>query len=141
MKSLKFVFSICVCRLFSIISFVCCISLQQYTRTRCHGHLRYVRSLFDRSCFYKMKAVLIFKRWVGSATPYPPAWGCAPDPAFLQWHREFDRLTSQCTKLNTNQQIILVKICILETLFRQFFVSPNKYITSKKFFFFAQSKR
>ena len=61
-----------------------------YLLTRCRGHSKYVRSFLDRSYFYKMKAVINFLRWGGSAPPYPPGWGCAPDPAFLQWHRELN---------------------------------------------------
>ena len=49
--------------------------------------------LIDRSCFYRMKAVINFLRLGDGAPPYPPGWGCAPDPAFLQWHRELNGLT------------------------------------------------
>ena len=75
-------------------------------KTRCRRHSKYVRSLFDRFYFYKMKEVINFLRWGGLTPPYP---------AFLQCHRELNELTSQNTKLKPNQEIILVNICILET--------------------------
>ena len=81
--------------------------------------------------FYKMKAVIHFLRWGGSAPTYPPGWGCAPDPSFLQCHRELNRLTSHHTILKTSQDIILVNIFTLETHFLSFFVNPYKYIISK----------
>ena len=58
------------------------------------GHYsKYVRSLFDMSYFYEIKAIINFLRWGGSAPP---------DPAFLQCHREPNGLTSEYTKLKTN---------------------------------------
>ena len=73
--------------------------------------------------------------------PYPPGWGCTPDPAYLQWHRVPNRLTSQYTKLKTNQGIILVNISILEVTDTSllFFVSPTKFNISK-IVIFAQHK-
>ena len=77
---------------------------------------------------YKMKAVINFLRW-GAPPPMPPWMGNAPGPAFLQWHRVPNVLTSQYTKLETNQEIILLNICIFEVtdIILSFFVSPNKY--------------
>ena len=100
--------------------------------TRCRWHSKYIWSLFDRSCFYKMKAVKKFLRWVGFAPSFPSGWVCAPEPAFLQWHKELKGLTNQYTKLKTTKEITLVKICIIETHFLPFFVSHNinKYIIS-----------
>ena len=47
----------------------------------------------------------------GASLPYTPhGWGCAPDPAFLQWNKVPNGLKSQYTKLKTNQAIILVNI-------------------------------
>ena len=97
--------------------------LHAANKIRCRGHSKYVLSLFDKSYFYKMKAVINFSRWGGSAPPYPPGWGYTPDPAFLQWHKELNGLTCQYKKLKTNQAIILVNFSILEvtdTIFATF---------------------
>ena len=74
-----------------------------------------------------MKAVIIFLRWGGSAPP---------DSAFLQGHRVPDGLISQYTKLQTNQEIILVSICILEVARNIFtiFCKSYKYTITKKIF-------
>ena len=72
-------------------------------KTRCKGHSKYVRSLFDSSYFYKKKAVIIFLRWGVSAHPYPPGWGCSPDPAFLEWHWVPNGIKTKYTKLKINQ--------------------------------------
>ena len=61
-----------------------------YISTRYRWYSKNVRSLFDRSYFYEMKVVVNFFRWGGSAPPNPTGWGCAPDPAFLHWHRELN---------------------------------------------------
>ena len=52
--------------------------------------LKICPEFFDRSYFYEMKVEVNFLRWGGSAPPYPRGWGCAPDPAFLQCHRELN---------------------------------------------------
>ena len=62
--------------------------------TRCRGHSKYVWSLLDSSCFYKMKAVINFLRW-GLRPPMPNRLGLA----ILQWNRELNGLTIQYTNL------------------------------------------
>ena len=54
------------------------VAAPPHLKTRCRGHSKYVRSLFDRSYFYKMKAVINFLRWGGSAHPHTPLAGAAP---------------------------------------------------------------
>ena len=66
------------------------IAVVPILKIRCRGHSKYVRSLFERFCFYKMKAVINFLRWGAPPPPYPPGLGCAPDPTFLRWHRELN---------------------------------------------------
>ena len=53
-------------------------------KTRCRGHSKCVRSLFHRSYFYKMNAVINFLRLGLCPHPIPRRLGCAPDRAFLQ---------------------------------------------------------
>ena len=67
----------------------------------------------------------VYLRWEGSAPP---------DPAFLQWPRAPNGLTTHYTKLKTNQEIILVNICILE-------ITDTFLPFSQKLDIFAQRKR
>ena len=79
------------------------LNLKTY-ETRCRGHSKNVRSLFDSSSFYKKKAFINFLRWGGAA----------PDPVFTQWYRVPNELPSLYTKLKTTQATILVNTCVLE---------------------------
>ena len=49
----------------------------------------------------------------GLRPPYPPGWGHATDPAFLEWHKVHIGFKNQHTKLNTNQAITVMNINIL----------------------------
>ena len=53
--------------------------LSWYSLTRCQGHSKYGRSLFN-SFFYKMKAVINFLRWAGLSSPVPLCLGLRPRP-------------------------------------------------------------
>ena len=52
----------------------------------------------------------------GSAHPYPPGWGCAQDPAFLQWHGVPNGLKTQYKKTPLNKTVLECSIYPLETI-------------------------